>query len=171
MALPIIPGYYAGSLEGRLMGLKMDGKFFKCELGCSFNYDVEMLPCSSVESGYFKESIPGQISWSMSINDRFNLTLEPYTGFQDILSKVKSRERVYLELITRNGISPYFSISGWAWPQSGGLDAQNTGYAQTSTTFTGDGEFTVDWDAFALIINQMPAAAEYPLIIDTGADF
>ena len=170
MALPVIPGYYNGNLPAQLMGIKMDGKFFKCETGCTFNYDVQMLPASSVESGYFEESIPGKISWSMSLTDNFSLSIAPYTGIQDVLTKVKARERVFLEMITRNGINPYFSISGWAWPQNGGIEA-NTGLTTSSHNFKGDGEFTIDWVQFALIINQMPAAAEYPLVIDTGASF
>lgn len=167
MALPVIPGYYSGTIPSRLIGLKMDGKFFKCETGCSFNYDVQMLPASSVESGYFEESIPGKISWSMTVNGNLNLAIQPYNDFISILDKVRSRERVYLEMLTRSGISPFFSISGWAWPQSGNWDA-NDGISGWGNTFKGDGEFFTDMEQFALIINQMPAAADKPLIIDTG---
>src|SRR5690606_24300745 len=106
--LPIIPGYYNGSIDAKLIGLKMDGQFFKCETGCSFNYDVEMLPCSSVESGYFEESIPGKISWGMALQGNLQLAAQPYNGFLDILGRVTARERVFLEMVTRNGINPYF---------------------------------------------------------------
>lgn len=168
MALPIIPGYYNGNIEGRLIGVKMNSQFFKCETGCTFGYDVEMLPASSVSSGYYEESIPGKISWTMTVNGNLSLAALPYHDFGHILEKVQDRERVYLEMVTRTGINPYFSIAGWAWPQNGGIDAQATGNATWNNSFKGDGEFVTDWNQFGgLIINAMPADANKPYIVDT----
>src|SRR5690606_2515455 len=160
--LPIIPGYYDGSIDAKLIGLKMNGQFFKCETGCTFNFEVEMLPASSIQSGYYEESIPGRINWSMTINGNLNLAFSPYNDFKSILDKVKARERVFIEMITRNGINPYFGISGYAWPQNGQWDAQVGSVSTYNTTFKGDGEFFTDYEQFALIINQMPASATYP---------
>src|SRR5215471_12480703 len=98
MTLPIIPGNYFDSIPAVLVGLQMDGKWFKCETSCSFTYDVQMLPASSIESGYFEESIPGKISWSMTLNGNLSLSNEPYNDFGNVLDKVLARERVFLEM-------------------------------------------------------------------------
>lgn len=162
-----IPGYYEGNIQGKLIGLKMDGEFFKCETACTFSYEVEMLPCASVMSGQYQEAIPGKISWIMTVAGNLSLAPAQFNDFISITRKVQAKERVFLEMVTRNGISPYLSISGWAWPQNGGLDAQSTGLATWSNSFRGDGPFTTDWEEFAIIINAMPVAADKPYIVDT----
>jgi len=45
-------------MEGRILGIKIDGEFSQCEIDCTLNIEQEQLPTSSMDAGW-RESIGG----------------------------------------------------------------------------------------------------------------
>lgn len=162
----IIPGN-PGVIQGKLMGLTVNGNFVECETSCDFNCDVEMLPASAVTSGRWKEFIPGIRSWTMSVNMNLLLSTANLADAKVILNGVLTGEMFALEFRTKTAISPHFIISGNAYVQNQGISAQFAGITTSTVTFQGSGPFTTDFEAFYLIINAMPIVADKPTYIDT----
>ena len=61
-------------MEGRVIGIKIDGEFSQCEIDCTLNIEQEQLPTSSMDSGW-RESIGGYKGWSVDLSSR--LTVQP----------------------------------------------------------------------------------------------
>lgn len=161
----IIPGN-PGTISGSLIGLTINNKYVSCETSCDFNFEVEMIDISPITSGRWRESLPGIRSWNMNVNG--NLLLATVgADVKTVLSAVLTGEKVDLAFRTRGSISPYFVISGQAYPKSGGINAANTGKANWNIAFQGTGPFEVDLEEFWLIINAMPIEADKPVYIDT----
>lgn len=155
-----------GTIKGSLIGLEINGSFVSCETSCDFNFDIEMLPSSAVDSGRWKEFIAGIRSWSMSVNG--NLLLATVgADVKTVLNAVMTGEEVNLRFRTRSIVSPYLIISGKALPMSGNITASSTGKANWTIQFQGTGPFECDFEEFWLIINAMPADADKPYIVDT----
>ena len=161
MPIPTMPGM----LEGRLMGLSINGYAVECETQCDFNFDVEMLPASAISSGRWKNFIPGVRSWSITVAGN-TLLKNAGADIKTILNAVLTGEIVELSFRTHPDISPYLIISGQAIPRQGNLSSANVGFSGWNVVFQGINAFTVDWEQFWLIINAMPPTADYPVIVE-----
>lgn len=154
-----------GVFKGSLIGVHIDGLKVACETNSDFNYNIEMIPASSQTSGKFKEYVPGQIDWSLTVDANMLLTTAG-AGVKTVLDAVISGSEVGLEFKTNDDITPYFRITGNGFPQTGGIVAPSDDLATWNVTFLGNGPFTVDNEEFWLIINAMPPASDKPTIVD-----
>lgn len=153
------------------MGLHIDNEPIACETSCSFSFNVDMKAVAPIESGRWSSSIPGIRSWQISVNANFFAAFEG-KDFKTVLNAVLTGERMNISMRTNIGNSPYFIISGYAYPQSGELVAAAGESSNYSVVFVGDGPFTVESEAeggnFWRIINAMPIEADKPNVLDTS---
>lgn len=159
-------GGITGTVKGSLIGLRINGEFVSCETSSNFNFDVEMLPASPIDSGRWSESIPGVRSWTMSVNGNM-LLVTVGADIKKVLNAVLTGEEMELEFRTRLGISPEVVISGKAYPKTGGINAGNTGKTPWNVDFIGNGPFNLSIEEFWLIINNMPINNNYQTIVET----
>lgn len=163
--MAIIDGAVTGAVNGALIGLRVNGDFISCETSCSFNFDVDMMPASSVVSGRWAENIPGVRSWTMTV-DMNLLLVSVGADIKTVLNAVLTGESVELEFRTRLGISPEVIISGMAYPRTGGITAPSRGKATANVEFVGNGSFNVSIEEFWLIINNMPIDNDYQTTVE-----
>lgn len=158
-----------GSVKGAMIGMRIGDHFVSCETSSSFDFNVEMLPASPVDSGRWASNIPGVRSWNMTVDG--NMLLRTVgADIKTVLNSVLTGERLFLEFRTRMGISPEVSISGWAYPNTGGITAPLRGKATWNVNFIGDGAFNVSAEEFWLIINNMPIDNDYQTIVEQDWD-
>lgn len=153
-------------IAGRLIGIAANGTFFACETASEFNCSADMLPATSPLSGRWKEFLPGNRSWTMTVNQR--LLSDSVQDAKSMLHVLFSGLPVYLQFRTRTGINPEMIIYGNAYPQAINFSAPAQGMAHTQITFQGSGPVNTNFEDFDLIIDQMPPEADWPLIIDTN---
>lgn len=153
-----------------MIGLHIDDEPIACETSCTFSFNVDMKAVAPIEAGRWSSSIPGIRSWQASVNANFFSTFEG-KDFKTVLNAVLTGERMNISIRTNIGDSPYFIISGYAYPQSGELIASAGESSSYSVTFVGDGAFTVESEAeggnFWRIINAMPIVEDKPQVFDT----
>lgn len=161
----LIPGY-PGIVPGKLLGVQVGNSFISCETSCDFNCTVDMLPASAITSGRWKEFIPGMRGWTVTVNANLLLAKQD-SDVKVVLQAIESGAKMGISFSTRGGVSPHLIISGFAYPQTVGISAPNTGLATSTITFQGTGPTTLDFEEFWLIINAMPAPSDKPVYIDT----
>lgn len=129
------------AVKASMVGVKIGGKFFACEVSCSFNFDVDMIPTSPVDLGRWMEGIPGVRSWSVSVN--MNLFISGTdANIVTVLNAVLTGELMTLQFRTKlTGVNVV--ISGNVYPKTGGISAANTGKAGSNVEFIGNGAFAV----------------------------
>ena len=153
-------------IPGKLIGVKINGAFTSCEVSCTINLNRELLPASAVDSGGWKEYISGIRDWSISINA--NLLLEAVAA--DIKTVLTASYfgnlPLYIQFSTRPSVETELILSGNALFQSGSITAGNVGNASTNINLQGNGELTPNFQNYALLIDAMPAEADYPIIVD-----
>lgn len=159
----------SGAIEGKLLGLMVDGEFTTCEVSCSIRVSNQLLDASGENNGNWVHNIEGYKSWQMSVNARLMINSSP-AGFSQIFKKNLLAQQQY-EVVIANRISddiPEFIIRGMARIQDLDMNALSDSKADYSITFIGNGPFTeVDFEEFFTIINAMPAYADKPNIVDT----
>lgn len=154
-------------IAGRLIGLQVNGIFISCEISCTFNFQAEMLPASAIDSAGWKEFIAGIRSWSMTVDGQL-LAEAVGADFKTIFNTFFSRLPVLLIWGTRPSAVTQLSISGSALLASGSTTAPNKGSSTWNVVFQGTGALTTSFEDFSLIIDAMPAVADYPVIVDTN---
>lgn len=156
------------AVAGRLIGLKINGAFVSCETACTFSFDIDMLPASAVDSGRWKEWVQGIRSWSITVNG--NLLLESVASdFKTIVtSGLMQGSTFFLQFSTHASSTIQMVFSGAALTKGGQLNAQSTGVANWSVSFQGTGPLTTTYNDYELLIDAMPAEADYPIIINSG---
>lgn len=152
-------------LQGTLLGLQVGGVFVSCELSCDFNFTVDMLPASAVDSAGWKEFISGIRSWSVNVSGRL-LAEAVGADFKTIIEYVKQRFPVYLTIGTRPSATTQMSISGYALPATGGFSGPNKGFASWQVSFQGTGEFTTSFQDYELIIDAMEPEDDWRQIVN-----
>lgn len=156
-------------MEGRILGIKIDGEFSQCEIDCTLNIEQEQLPTSSMDAGW-RESIGGYKGWSVDLSSR--LTVGAMLGHTNkVIDRFINEEDAEFELYfgTRDGAQDAnFYLKGRARLQNGSLNAPNNGSAMANFSFVGCGKLESWWDEYWRIINAMPAEADKPLVIDTS---
>ena len=90
-------------MEGRVIGIKIDGEFSQCEIDCTLNIEQEQLPTSSMNAGW-RESIGGYKGQSVDLSSR--LTVGVMLGHTNkIIDRFINEEDAEFELYfgTRDG--------------------------------------------------------------------
>lgn len=157
------------AIKGTLLGLKINGAFVSCETSCDFTTDVEMLQASSVSAGRWAEFVAGLRKWSVNVSG--NLLLEAVgADAKTILNAIDSGLPVYLQFSTRASASSQFVLSGAALPQNIGINAPAQGNANWTAAFQGTGPLTTNFEDYNLLIDAMPAEADYPIIVNEDVE-
>lgn len=152
-------------IPGRLLGLQTGGVFISCEIACTFNFQVAMLAASAIDSGGWAEFISGLRSWTVSVDGQL-LAEAVGADFKTILNAVYSRQPIFLVIGTRPSATTQMTVSGSALPVSGSFSGPGKGVATWTALFQGTGKPTTSFQDYALIIDAMPAIADYPTIVD-----
>lgn len=153
------------SIPGRLLGLQVNGVFISCELSCDFTFQSDMLPASAVDSGRWKEFIAGIRSWSMSVNGQL-LAEAAGADFKTLMLAAIAGDAVLVRWGTRTSAVTQMAMSGLAIPSNLQGTGPNKGSGTWTATLQGTGELDTDFQNFQLIIDAMPAEADYPIIYD-----
>jgi len=153
------------SISGKLIGLQVNGQFISCELSCDFNLSAEMLPASAIDSAGWREYIAGIRTWSMSVSAQL-LAEAVGADFKTVINAVYSRLPVAVRWGTRLSATTQLALSGLALPSTVQATAPNKGLANYNITFQGTGPLSNTFEDFSLIIDSMPASADYPLVIN-----
>lgn len=155
-----------GVIQGRFMGVSVNGVFISCETESSMQFEREMLPASSVSSGDAKEFIQGKYSWSVTVSGNL-LKREAGADFKTIYETFLRKEMVMIQFRTRPVVDQFLIFEGNAFVQLGNVTAPNRGRSNWSVTFQGNGILGMTWEEFWTIINAMPAPSDQPTYIDT----
>jgi predicted secreted protein len=158
-----------GTIRGALMGLSADGNFISCETNAEMHFDTEMIPASSVSSGYFREKVPGKQDWRMQV-DGYLLKRAMASDFKTLFTSWRNRQPVQLQFRTRPWVDQYLIFEGEAWVQQGSLLAPNRGLSNWTIVFDGNGVLNMDWEEFWMIINAMPPTADWPTVVEQDPD-
>jgi predicted secreted protein len=155
-------------IAGRLLGLMINGAFVSCETACTFNFDVDMLPASAVDSGRWKQWVQGIRSWGITVNG--NLLLEAVGS--DVKTIIQSGflqgMTFYLQFSTKPSATTEMVFSGAGFVKGGQISAPSVGVANWSVNFNGTGALTTRYVDYELLIDAMPAQADYPLVINSS---
>lgn len=154
-----------GSFKGSLIGLNINGAAVSCETNSEFNFNQQMIPAASTTSGRASEFVAGKYDWSLTVDGNM-LLVTVGADIKTVLDAVLSGEQMALEWTTNAGITPFFKLTGNAYPQTGDIVAPSDDLATWSVTFIGNGPFAVDSEEFWLIINAQPPASDKPTIVD-----
>lgn len=152
-------------MKGRLIGLRLDGDYMKCEQDVTLNIDQEMI---QISAGIFKDYVGGYKGWSIDVNGRFSVgTTQGNTNkvLQNFIDVDDYEYEVYLGSV--EGASPEWYVKGKARLQNGSINANIEGNASSVYSFIGCGGLE-DWaEEYWQIINAMPAPADKPIIVNT----
>lgn len=148
------------------MGVTVGGSFISCEIDSSMQFQGEMMPASSVESGMWGEFIHGKKGWTITVNGHL-LKREAAQDFKTLFSAFYDNTEVTIQFRTRPFVDQYLIFEGKALVNMGNANAPNKGVANWSITFQGNGILNMDWEEFWTIINAMPAGADQPTYVDT----
>lgn len=155
-------------ISGNLIGLSINGVFISCELSSQINLTTDMLPSSAIDSGGWKEFVQGIRGWTISVNG--NLLLESVGS--DIKALITTgyinQLPMFAEFKTFPSNSIQVSFSGAVLFNQASISAANTGVANWSCTLQGTGQLTTSYEDLGLLIDAMPAEADYPIIVDEG---
>ena len=158
-----------GTIRGALMGVSVDGNFISCETNAEMHFDTEMIPASSVSSGYFREKVPGKQDWRMMV-DGYLLKRAMASDFKTLFTSWRNRQPLQLQFRTRPWVDQYLIFEGEAWVQQGSLLAPNRGLSNWTIVFEGNGVLNMDWEEFWVIINAMPPTMDWPTIVEQDPD-
>lgn len=153
------------TIRGALMGLSADGNFISCETNAEMHFDTEMIPASSVSSGYFREKVPGKQDWRMQVDGNL-LKRAMASDFKTLFTSWRNRQPVQLQFRTRPWVDQYLIFEGEAWVQQGSLLAPIRGLSNWTIVFDGNGVLNMDWEEFWNIINAMPPTADWPTVVE-----
>lgn len=128
------------TVKGSLIGVKISGQFVPCETGCEFSFESETIPSSGPDSAGWDEFIAGLRGWSLSVNANL-LLINAGPDIKTVLDALLTSEPMQVAFATRSFAAGVISLSGEAFPQSGGISAAYAGKATWSVTFQGSGPF------------------------------
>jgi Phage major tail protein 2. len=153
-------------LYGKMMGVTVESKFISCELDSTLNFDKDMVPVSSVQSGKWAEFIPGKRNWQMSINMALLKSKAPQ-DFKTLYQAWFEDTKITVAFRTRLNVDQFLIFEGEGYVKSGDASAPRSGLATGNMVIIGSGILNMSWEEFWLIINAQPANADKPNIVDT----
>lgn len=152
-------------MRGRLIALKVNGDYIKCEQDVTLNFDQEMI---QVSGGIFKDYVGGYKSWSVDVNSRFDLGSSQGYANKILQSFIEIDDKEYeLYLGSIEGADEEWYVKGKARLQNGSMNANVSSNAASTSSFIGCGSLEYFSVEFFRIINAMPAYADKPNIVDT----
>lgn len=155
-------------IAGNLIGLMINGAFISCETSAQINFNQAMLPSSAIDSGSWQEYVAGIRSWTISVNGNLLLEAVPSDIKAMITTGYINRFPMFAEFSTTPFADIQMSFRGAVLFNQGSISASNTGPANWTTTLQGIGALETDYIDLALLIDSMPSAADYPIIVDEG---
>lgn len=156
-----------GKVDGKLMNVVVNGAQLQCETNCDFSYSIEMIPATSPNGGNFKGYVTGYQTWSISVDGKL-LLRSLGADFKTLVETAKRGERVFIRMGTLDGVELPYAIEGYAYVQNIALGAPSTDQTTWNVQFQGDGEFTTDWNEFAMIIDNNPAETAWDLVYNAN---
>lgn len=130
------------TVKGTMLGLKINGLFVQCETSCDFSFETETIPSSDETSGGWEEFVAGLRSWSVSVNGNLLLT-SAGPDIKTVLDAILLSTPLEVAFATKAFAPGVLSLSGKAFPQSGGISAPAVGKANWNVSFQGTGPFTL----------------------------
>lgn len=129
-------------MSGNIMGLEINGSFIRCELLSEFMFEADMRAASPVDSGRWKEWVPGVRSWNINLNAGMLIQMAG-SGVDTVLNAFLTGELVGVRFVPKRIDVPHLEIKGTAFVRSGGISAAAFTRATWNTTLTGNGPFSV----------------------------
>lgn len=130
-------------LSGNLLGLKIKDEYVTCEVSCDFNFETDLRGASPVDSGRWKEWIPGVRSWSLTLNAAMLIKMVG-SSVHTVINAFLTGERMYVEFRIKDNDIPNLVLSGNASVQNGGISSSVNTLSSWNTTLQGNGPFTAD---------------------------
>lgn len=158
-------------VAGSIIGLKVNGSFISCEVSCTFNFTIDLLDSSAIDSGRWKEFIQGIRSWTMTVNGNLLLQAVPSDIKAIITTGLMQGLPVFVEFSTRPSSEIQMILSGAALLQSGSINGPASGSANWTCQFQGTGALKTTFNDYDLLIDALPAESPYPIIVDETGGF
>lgn len=155
-------------VAGRLIGVQVGGVFLKCEISSTINFKQEVLPAAAVDSGRWAEFIAGEREWSISVNGGLFLEAVGADIKSILLANYFDTIPLSIMFSTRPNATEELIFSGVALFASGDITAPSTGYANWNVQLQGSGALFHTMQNYALLIDAMPAEADYPILVNQG---
>lgn len=127
-------------MDGKLIGLKIDGEFVPCETNCAIKMSNEQLDASGEHNGNWKHWIEGYKSWNMSVNAKLMKSTSP-AGFAKIFKKNLLPNQMYEVIIASKNNSDLI-LKGNAKIQDLDMSAEVDTKANYNINFIGTGALT-----------------------------
>lgn len=129
-------------MPGNLMGLEINGKFVRCELACEFSFETDLRAASPIDSGRWKEYVPGVRSWSIALNASMLFQMIG-SGLDTVLNAFMTGEIMDIRFVPKRFDVPHMEIKGKVLVHNGGVSAVSNARAGWNTVLAGNGPFTV----------------------------
>lgn len=155
-----------GAIDGKIIGLKVNGSFVSCETSCSLHFESDLLPASAVTSGGWKEFLYGIRSWTMSANGNLLLESVPSDIKALITTGFINQYPLYVQFSTRVSSTIQMVLSGAALLSGGDITAPSNSKATWQANFQGTGPLDTVYNEFDLLIDAMPSEALWPIVVD-----
>lgn len=156
-------------IQGRVIGVKIDGKFYPCELNSSLDVSTEMISTSSKAKGYWEDYANGKKSWSINVDGRLNAMISWGSAFNKIMEKTIEGDNefeVAFQMRSNPETDLFFRFWGNAKLSNANLSAPTTGYASGTYTFQGCGALNMEVLNIEDIIRAMEIPDQKDLVID-----
>lgn len=155
-------------MQGKIIGIKIDGGWTPCELECQLQFESELLPTSSRKKGYWRDFVEGLRGWSVSLSGRMTPMATNKAAFNQVVQKYLRNENSFeIAFATKNGYWPAMKLSGKTMLVNCDFQANTTEMASYNMTFQGCGNLEFEIDDLWSLINAMPAPADKPKVVDT----
>lgn len=158
-------------IAGSLIGLSINGAFVSCETSCQINFNKVMIPSSAIDSGGWAEFVQGLKSWTVTVNGNLLLEAVPSDIKGLITSGFINDRPLFAEIKTYPSSTIQMSFSGAVFFTQGSISSASSGVANWTCNLQGVGILNTSYVDLALLIDAMPAIADYPIILDQSGGF
>lgn len=148
-------------IQGKVIGVSINGDFYPCELNSSIDLNIEMISTASKAKGYWEDFVNGKKSWNINVDGRLNLMESMNSAFNKIFEHAINGDNLFqvaFQMKTNPDTEQFFRFWGDARLSNANLSAPPTGYATGTYTFNGCGKLNFE----ALNIQQIVRAMEIP---------
>lgn len=130
-------------MDGKLVGLKIDGNYVDCEISCTLTVSNEHLDASGATNGNWRYFIEGYKSWNVTVNAKA-LRNASSAGFAKIFKKNFLSNQTFVLIIglKDDPSEDLLFIQGNAKIQNLDFTANVEDKAEMNISFIGNGAFT-----------------------------
>ena len=75
-------------LKGKVIGIKIDGDYYPCEISSSLDVNTELISISSRENGYWEDYTDGKKSFTLTLEGRVSNYKTINSAFNKIMEKI-----------------------------------------------------------------------------------